>query len=158
MAGRPTMEPAKAELVRAAMRELQRKNGWSPSELARQLKRSAPAIHDILVGTNSPSQETAQRVALLMGVDVWVLLGMRPQGTPDAYSNRERFMQEEEVRNAPREVWDRIKTVDADGGDMPMSEWWRTFNNFMDLHKRGLLSPANDPRAKPAQPRARKVK
>lgn len=75
--GRPSLEDHEAERIREAIRELLRRPKYdgNMTALGDDLQVSQPALSQILSGKNTPSLPTARRVAKLLGVEIWVLLG-----------------------------------------------------------------------------------
>jgi transcriptional regulator with XRE-family HTH domain len=70
-----------AKRVLGALQEIEAQEKGNRSAVARRLKMSQASISNLLNGKNSPSFDTATRIAGATGASVWNVLGTRP---PDA--------------------------------------------------------------------------
>lgn len=91
--GKPSIGVEPARRVVAAMRWLKETEYKNDTQLGKALKRTQPAITEILNGNSEPSYETADRVAGLLGIEPGDLLAGRwsPEGKQepaDPYPSR----------------------------------------------------------------------
>lgn len=123
--GPPTLRPEQVQRVLQGLHHLYDRHGRNQSALARVLKMSQASVNDLLLGKNKPSFRTAEKVAGLMGVQVWTLLGLAAPPTPPTRESHPQLASAVELvaERVPAEVRERVLLAASYLPDLAQSTW-----------------------------------
>lgn len=121
--------PAEAEKIRAFLRRVKTEDKLDGVKIGKKIKRSGPAVTQILSGKNTPSLRTARAIAALRGLTIWQLLdedAASPQSVSrDRYPHRAIAVRIARIDGLSEEAIARAEefTLEGETADLGVCEW-----------------------------------